>query len=141
MDMLKCIGNSWDVNVAAMFLKHSKVVTNCRGTAPSTGPQTFITTDGLSPKDAQLQTTLVVMQQSMDTAEFARVLCTYDEESQIHFLNLVEKWHVLNVSINKGSVLDSGSSRHLDPRVHVVNNEDIQYLTGFEGSIAWTQGI
>jgi len=140
-DRLTCIGNSWDINVAAMFLKHSKVVTECRGTAPSEAPQPFITTAGLSAKDAQLQTTLVVMHQSMQTEAFAEVLCSYDAESQNHFLDLVGKWYALNVSINKGSVLDSGSSRHLDPRVHVVDPDNVQYLTGFEGSVAWTQGM
>jgi hypothetical protein len=39
-----------------------------------------------------------------------------------------------------GSVLDSGSSRHLSPRTQVTHSDDKLSLTGFDKSMAWTDG-
>ena len=40
----------------------------------------------------------------------------------------------------EGSCLDSGSSRHIDNRLTITNNEDRVSITGFDGSTQWTAG-
>ena len=43
-------------------------------------------------------------------------------------------------AIDEGSVLDSGSSRHLQREVCVTHQDDLTPLSGFNGSMQWTEG-
>ena len=50
------------------------------------------------------------------------------------------KLHLSNQSRTRESIVDSGSSRHIDAATLVTDTSDTYHVSGFDGSEAWTQG-
>ena len=132
---LRCIGNAWDINVVVAILgmyRLQKDLQPCNQVS-----------HGLSREEALLQNALVLMQSVMGDKDFAEVLANYSKEDQLRFLVLVSKWHEVNPAkrVNAcGSILDSGSGRHINNQVTVEDTDDTIPLKGFNNSISWTSG-
>lgn len=135
---LRCIGNAWDVNVVMAILCVYRMQGEFK---PLAKGETQTST--LSKKDLLLQKSLIVMQSVMGDANFADVLSQYSKGDQLKFLLLVSKWHDKNPSklVNAcGSILDSGSGRHINNEVEVTDPDDTIPLKGFNNTISWTSG-
>ena len=90
-----------------------------------------------------LQMSLIVMQSIMGEQELATVLSKYNKTDQVRFLLLLNQWHGQHpkiVNSCRGSILDSGSARHINNKVVVTNLDDAVPLKGFNGSVSWTSG-
>ena len=167
-DRLKCVGNSWDLNVAKMFFEHSRMAviaephnlaaaveasTVVPEPTPEPTPESTaepalvehfpVPSGHLSPELKLLQTSLMQMKATKTESEFAAVLAQYEGTEQLLLLTLLKDW-IVNNRVNSvhllGSVLDSGSSRHIDARVHVTDADNTISLTGFDNSQQWTTG-
>ena len=90
-----------------------------------------------------LQKSLVMMQSVMGDKDFATMLAQYERQQQLRFLALLALWHDHNPTIAtvkpSGSILDSGSGRHVSSRVKVTNTEPTP-LKGFNQSVSWSKG-
>ena len=72
-----------------------------------------------------------------------------DEELALHMMDMepdIRDWYLSLLASHyenehgDSSVLDSGSSKHLQRRVCITDNENLTPLAGFNGSIQWTEG-
>ena len=129
---LRCIGNAWDVNVVSLIMCAYRAQ---QGLKPKEG--------ALSKSDKLLQQSLVMMQSTMGDDAFAEVIAKYGKQDQVRFLWLLTQWHETKI-VNKvnscGSILDSGSGRHINNQVNVSNTDDAVPLKGFNGTVSWTSG-
>jgi hypothetical protein len=135
------IGNGWDMVVILKFFAHSKLARV--HTNPQYTPTAPVHPARLSDADIKLQCALVTLQlQSPDS--LAQSISLYEHHQQIHMLNLLQLHHsgnsVLAVGSTLGSVLDSGSSRHINPSPVITDAEQTVSLMGFDNSQQWTQG-
>jgi hypothetical protein len=126
---LKAIGNGWDLNVVGMFFAH---IDGKSGRAPAPAPEG-------AEDDEQLQVALALYHRTHTRDEFITLLSRYEAGTQAKFLRLLANFNAkvdarkVNL-VGRGSVLDSGSSRHIDSRVVVTNADDVVSLTGFDNS-------
>lgn len=152
-DRLFAIGDAWDLNVSTMIVRFSKLANTSLNVASCTVDSTALTRtalqhmpqlDSLTDEDRVLQCGLVHVRDTEGSDAVAAVLSKYDLKDQMHMLALLAAHdRVLSLAATcdyQGSVLDSGSSRHLSPDTHVTNTDDCLALTGFNNSEEWTQG-
>jgi len=129
---LRCIGNAWDVNVVSLMVCVYRITSDLKPKEAD-----------LLEKDRLLQRSLVMMQSAMGDEGFASVLAQCSKDDQVRFLTLLTKWHRDNpakhVNSVSGSILDSGSGRHINNGV-TVTNDDACPLRGFNNTVSWTSG-
>ena len=119
-DRLKAIGNAWDVRVATMLLRFSSVV---RVKAPD------------------LKSMIVALAQNGDDELICELLAGVDMPVQMEMLEVLQNLEGEKRSVMyAGSVLDSGSSKHLSAKTCVTHSDDLCSLTGFNNTVSWTQG-
>ena len=81
---------------------------------------------------------VVAAHNALTPDELAGCLQAMDDEARDWYLSLLASHHM-----NKQqdmSVLDSGSSKHLQSTVCVTDGDDLTPLSGFDGSTQWTEG-
>ena len=125
------MGNGWDINVVNMFFEHYRLH-RLRQQQPKSKP--VLRARAPTNREQQLkQLALVTMQKSMTTAEFADMLSDQTLDEQRLCLSLLHHHHSQG---HAGSVLDSGSSRHISPQVQVLDHDSTISISGFDGSTA-----
>ena len=130
---LRCIGNAWDVKTVSLIVCVYRMQRKLKPCIKMS----------LSKSDKLLQMSLIVMQSIMGEQELATVLSKYNKTDQVRFLLLLNQWHGQHpkiVNSCRGSILDSGSARHINNKVVVTNLDDAVPLKGFNGSVSWTSG-
>ena len=75
--------------------------------------------------------------EALEPNETADMMMALEPETRDWYLSLLA---TQNMGATNCSVLDSGSSRHLQAEVCVTNSEDLTPLAGFNGSTQWTEG-
>lgn len=87
---------------------------------------------------------LVETRDAKGSEAVAQLLSQFGLREQIHILSLLADHDrsslVMAAQAYKGSVLDSGAAKHLNPRTHVTDPDDCCSLTGFNNTTEWTQG-
>jgi len=160
-DRLKCIGNGWDMNVVEMLFRFSRLA---QGQLVAAALQTSLAEPSvpipsleevadsipnipfLCEQDLKVQSVLLAMHSEYSSEEFASMLEQHTPEHRIWYLALLKNHFSPSQCLHTqttGSVLDSGSSRHLDTRVHITDQDDRQSLMGFnnaDDSVVWTEG-
>ena len=132
-DRLKAIGNSWDVRVAAMMLRFLQVVHPKQAVLSVSEPVwSSMELDELK----QIVTSLVSEGRDADAVLIMAHLGA-DEQGQL--LCALQKAQPSSVCY-AGSVLDSGSSKHLSGDTCVTHADDVCSLTGFNNTVSWTDG-
>jgi hypothetical protein len=143
-ERLMAVGNGWDLNVVGKFFDNYRDQVDNLSAVACTLQQVAPVPTNLSQQDRALQCSLAIMTQQMPADDFKAMLAQYSLEQQLHMFGLLRGWYQMHpscqVSAPSGSILDSGSSRHLDPRVTVTNSEDTVTITGFDNSQHWTTG-
>ena len=81
---------------------------------------------------------VVAAHEALTPDELAACLCTIDDEARDWYLSLLASHHMSGD--RDQSVLDSGSSKHLQSTVCITDIEDRTPLSGFDGSTQWTEG-
>jgi hypothetical protein len=128
-DRLKAIGNGWDVIITTLLLAHSQVA----------NLQPFVSDEHSHVDDSEVAVQLAALLDDAGPEYVADCLMDVKHEERKHCLKLLKNYFALGVTGNY-TVLDSGSARHLSSRTSVLNNEDKTALTGFDGSVQWTDG-
>ena len=134
---LSCIGNGWDLNVVKMFWDHYRLELLSRSRSRSS--LASVPCSGDLSSDQQLQQCAIMgMLSQMPSVDFAAMLSNHSLSRQQNMLGLMKHWHgvhpVLMASANT-SVLDSGSSRHLQSGAIVLDADTTVSIEGFDGSI------
>ena len=97
----------------------------------------------MSTTDAELRLLLTTARSTGGNDAIVGMLAGMDQEIQLRLLTILVNLdsHSAAQYVNyAGSVLDSGSSRHLSPHTCVTHSDDTMSLTGFNDTTAWTQG-
>ena len=150
--MRKMHFGGWDLPVPTMILSYSNMERVMTGLNPALNVSHSLSCDDLADtplgalSDEELQRLLVTVRDSHGSVSLSQLLLQFKLPDQLHMLGLLS--HDLSHDLSprilhvdyKGSVLDSGSSKHLHPRTHVTNSDDCISLTGFNNSTEWTQG-
>ena len=135
-DRLSRLGAAWDVLTVLAIMKHSKLHRSALvGSAiamPNPTPLSQLSGDLLKAQLQQIQST-------GGTAALVQAMQSMCYEDQIRMLSALVDGKV-NYADHQGSVLDSGSSRHLHPNTCVTQPDDSISLTGFNGDSTWMQG-
>jgi hypothetical protein len=155
-DRLRAVGNGWDMNVAVMLFRFSDVARcGIRHQNPmNTTVQTCATvplfqlsadTSAEGPMTEEtLQRYLSEYRSMHGESKLGSLLATHDLQTQLLSLKLLHEYDkrnlLLNVNTFDGSVLDSGSGRHIHPSTRVTNKDDRISLTGFNNTSSWTDG-
>ena len=130
-DRLIRIGRGWDVPSAEMQLRFSRLVRKSTAYPGSGSP-------GPSQM-AALRSQLVAARLRGGNDAVVEMLVSAGPAQQSQMLRILAEQQSYPVNYT-GSVLDSGSSRHLNPNTCVTHADDTLSLTGFDNSRAWTQG-
>ena len=142
---LQCIGEGWDLNVVLLFFRHSKLARlNCEPIMSISGVE-IPTLLCISDHDLLLQQGLISILQQQGVQAIASALQQYDRDTQVHMIALIKaasppSLFMLAQELEE-SVVDSGSSRHIHPRVVITDAEQSVALTGFDQSTQWTTGV
>ena len=86
------------------------------------------------------RSTLLAAQAQGAPNAIVRLLAALTMEEQLRLLQLMKA--PTSPALHAGSVLDSGSSKHLHSQVQVPHSDDLTSITGFESNTkpTWTQG-
>jgi hypothetical protein len=126
---LRCIGAGWDHIVATIVLSHSRIcIANVSALADT--------------KTSSETPSLSIMLEVINTAgtnEMAAILALMSSDEMLTCLGQLTQHYIL-IADGSCSVLDSGSAKHLHNRTRVLNADDRQALTGFDGSVQWSEG-
>ena len=140
-DRLICLGKAWDVPTTEMQLRFSrlarrKIMSVAADYYSATRPLQYpLAADHLEHLQSQLRTARL---RGGSDAVVSLLAAAEPRVQQQMLLMLAEpQQQLVNYA---GSVLDSGSSRHLSPRTQVTHSDDKLSLTGFDKSMAWTDG-
>lgn len=141
-DRLRAIGDGWDLNVTSMLFRFCQLAV---GTPLSAHPAARLTDSGAGSTavpdgTAPLLPTLLDYRSQAGDQGLAALIALFPMEQQLQMLELIKSHHDSAKCMFSGSVLDSGSSRHLSPNTHVLDNESLVSLTGFDQSQSWTSG-
>jgi hypothetical protein len=77
-------------------------------------------------------------QEALTPIEFAECLLDMDESARDYYLQILAA-HYQSGSDNT-SVLDSGSAKHLQSKLCILDSDNRTPLAGFDGSTQWTEG-
>ena len=139
---LSCIGNGWDLNVVKMFWDHYRLELLSRSRPRSS--LASVPCSGDLSSDQQLQQCAIMgMLSQMPSVDFAAMLSNHSLSRQQDMLGLIKHWygaHPVLMACANTSVLDSGSSRHLQSGAIVLDADNTVSIEGFDGSIKWTAG-
>jgi hypothetical protein len=139
---LTCLGNGWDMIVILKCYAFSRLarVNVISHTTPAAAPATVY----LSDDDLKLQSALVALQQHSSDS-LAQSLSMYERPQQMHMISLLRFHHAgtcaLALDAKSSSIVDSGSSRHINASPVITDAEHSVSLTGFDSSQQWTHGI
>ena len=140
-DRLRAVGDGWDLNVTSMLFRFCQTAVgtpmSAHQAAGLTGSRGGSRT--ASDEKALLSTLLDYQSQSGDQG-LTSLIALFSRKQQHQMLKLIESNHDLSSCMYAGSVLDSGSSRHLPPNIHILDNESLVLLTGFDQSQSSTSG-
>ena len=136
-ERLNSIGLGWDINVIAAilfrFVPSNQSLDDRVSNLVATWPE------NLNPDFAAWQSQLVKANETDETA-MVTFLESQEPEDQVEVLALLQHYKVFSVHRIQGSIVDSGSARHISSHVNITDSEDKLCLTGFEGSTSWTMG-
>jgi hypothetical protein len=125
-DRLICLGKAWDIPSVEMQLRFSRLMRKKIMSAAA---------DHHGHLRSQLKTAR--LRGGGDAVVSLLAAAEPHEQQQMLLLLAEPQQHIVNYA---GSVLDSGSSRHLSPMTQVTHSDDKLSLTGFDKSEAWTEG-
>ena len=91
-----------------------------------------------SSSNEQAQEAIAAAFMALEPEALAEVLMEMEPDARDWYLSLIASQQTRNS--DNSSVLDSGSSRHLQTDVCVTHAEDLTPLAGFNGSTQWTEG-
>ena len=135
-DRLRALGDGWDIRAAACINRFSSMAG-----AFLKGPPHPIEKAMTSAE--VLITMLPFMEREGTNEDLVQQLSKLDGEGQHQVLRHMQamKDAKTAAAVNyTGSVLDSGSGRHIQRTIQVTDEDNLQPLIGFDGSTAWTQG-
>ena len=124
LDRLKAIGHGWDVIVTSMLLAHSSLEVHTHATHDE--PQ-------------HMQQLIIHAMDHLGPQAVADVLTELPDAVAQGCLGHLVSHYVFNID-GDYSVLDSGSARHLNNTAFMLDPENRSALTGFDGSVSWTNG-
>jgi hypothetical protein len=147
-ERLKCIGNGWDMNTVNMFFSYSAMAmhTPLQSIAPdctssnNNALSCVLQTASAIPEMEELTSDELLTQATLVTLsgespdELAKAISQAQPEEQTLYLALLKHYYVNRVKENEGTVLDSGSSKHLSPAVFAPDLEDRKSLSGYDNS-------
>ena len=93
----------------------------------------------LTSDELLTQATLVTLS-GESPGKLAKAISQAQPEEQTLYLALLKHYYVNRVKENEGTVLDSGSSKHLSPAVFAPDLEDRKSLSGYDNSQQWAEG-
>ena len=132
-DRLTALGDGWDLRTTVMINRFSKLATNSVSGPPFPVEKAQQPTEVLAAQLEEIS--------QMDNSVLAEFIGTRPFDEQIKLLELVAHSRDTAAVNYAGSVLDSGSSRHLSKRTQVTDVDALVPLTGFNaGPTTWTQG-
>ena len=143
LQRLTCIGNGWNLHVVKMFIRHmqpKKVMTHSEVMlAIAEGPPLELELD---EEERELQYALVYTREKMKDEDFVEELSTWSEADELKATILLKDFSSKAMAINaeQESILDSGSGRHINRKVRILDPDTSVSLTGFDDSQQWTQG-
>ena len=143
LQRLTCIGNGWDLHVVKMFIRHlqpKEVMTHSEVMlAIAEGPPLNL---DLDEEEREFQYALVYTKENMKPEDFVEELSTWSEADQLKATILLKDFNskVMAVSNEEENILDSGSGRHINRKVRIMDPDASVSLTGFDDSQQWTQG-
>ena len=109
---------------------------------PHTTPAAAPATVYLSDDDLKLQSALVTLQQHSSDS-LAQSLSMYERPQQMHMIRLLRFHHAgtcaLALDAKSSSIVDSGSSQHINASPVITDAEHSVSLTGFDSSQQWTR--
>ena len=76
--------------------------------------------------------------EALEPCALAEILMAMEPETRDWYISMIARQCMSQEA--SSSVLDSGSSRHLQSRVCITQNDDLTPLSGFDGSVQWTEG-
>ena len=144
LERLQCIGNGWDLNVAKMFFPHlssKKTMTHAEVmVAIAEGPALNL---DLTEEEREFQYALVYTKEKLSPEDFVEEISQWSEADQLKATILLKDFSckALAVSDEDENILDSGSGRHVNRNVRILDPDSTVSLTGFDDSKQWTQGI
>ena len=126
---LEIIGNGWDVIVTTILLAHCQL-----------SKINVVTADApLEVDDAELTACLVASLKTDGPDYVAGCLLAMPDDWAVRALQLLERHYVYQLN-GDYSVIDSGSAKHLSGSACVLDADNRSALTGFDGSMQWTEG-
>ena len=138
---LKSIGAGWDITVVGMFFDHfTPTMASLVHKVGSTLPE-----GALSEDDEEVKVALALYREAHGRDAVAELLSDFGEDEALRMVGLLADFdrqvqsHKACV-VQPGSILDSGSSRHIHPRVKILDADEKISLTGFDDSRQWTNG-
>jgi hypothetical protein len=143
---LSSLGDGWDFNTVLMINRFSRLARKW-----VSGPLYPSFEKAHDEADSQVSdlgreaalAELVSELLGMNIADVGDVLAEFPLEEQSAILEMMRQREVASMEAHvnyAGSVLDSGSGKHLQPRTHVLDAESVSPLVGFTGETDWTQG-
>ena len=144
LDRLSCIGNGWDLHVVKMFLIHlnkKKALTRTEVMlAIAEGPPLNL---DLSEEEKEFQYALLYTKEAMSHDDFVSELASWSESDQLKATILLKDFNSKALAVaaeDEENILDSGSGRHINRKVRILDPDSSVSLTGFDDSRQWTQG-
>ena len=132
---LKSIGAGWDITVVGMFFDHfTPTMASLVHKVGSTLPE-----GALSEDDEEVKVALALYREAHGRDAVAELLSDFGEDEALRMVGLLADFdrqvqsHKACV-VQQGSILDSGSSRHIHPRVKILDADEKISLTGFDDS-------
>lgn len=137
IDRLRALGDSVDVRVSVMMNRFSKHATIRIDGPPNVLPRAQ---SGTSSREQTALSTLLAARAQGGPNALVELLQQVPMNTQLELLHILKR--TTSPVMYAGSVLDSGSSKHLHTKVQVTHADDVTSLTGFDSSSSptWTQG-
>ncbi len=135
VDRLRGLSDSWDMRVAIMINRFSKHATVKVDSPPDVMPSRRL----LGEK--QVRNTVMAAKAEGGPEAVIQLPSQLSLDEQLAVLDMLRK--STSPVMYAGSVVDSGSSKHLHSKVQVMHQEDVSSLTGFGSSdkgVTWTEG-
>ena len=134
IDRLRALSDSWNMRTSRMPIRFSR-----HATTHVDGPLPVDSLSSQSSGRSAKQALLAARAQGGPDA-IVQLLATLTMEEQLRLLQLMKA--PTSPVLYAGSVLDSGSSKHLHSQVQVTHSDDLTSISGFESNTkpTWTQG-
>lgn len=137
--LLEPEARSWCLQMLENAHIHSNDVANINDTAYNAQSDTNADTELMETHiKQQAQMAISEAFNALEPEALSNILMTLEPDTRDWYISVLTAQHYGAAS--NSSVLDSGSSRHLQREVCVTHSDNLTPLAGFDGSTQWTEG-